>query len=84
MRYQHPTDAEPGYFTAYDTTGSEPKLIARKEHTTNSTEDMILLTNHLKEISGPAIEKQVTQKKQLSRFSLNLPQIQEEHDELEP
>lgn len=83
MRYQQPTNDEPGYFTAYDTTGPEPKLIARKAHTTNATEDMILLTNHLKEITGPAIEKQVTQKKQLSHFSLNLPQIQEERDELE-
>lgn len=84
MRYQQPTNDEPGYFTAYDTTGPEPKLIARKAHTTNATGDMILLTNHLKEITGPAIEKQVTQKKQLSRFSLNLPQIQEDRDELEP
>ena len=44
---------------------------------------MILLTNHLKELSEPMIQKQVEQKKQLSRFSLNLPPIQEEHDELE-
>lgn len=84
MRYQHPTNDEPGYFKVYDPVEPEPKLIARKTHTTNATEDMILLTNHLKEISDPAIEKQVEQKKQLSRFSLNLPQIQEEHDELEP
>lgn len=83
LRYQHPTDAEFGYFTAYDTTGPEPKLIARKTHTANTTEDIILLTNHLKEISKPMIQKQVTQKKQLSRFSLNLPPIQEERDELE-
>lgn len=83
LRYQHPTDAEFGYFTAYDPTGPEPKLIARTTHTSKSVEDMIHLTNHLKELSGPAIEKQVTQKKQLSRFSLNLPQIQEDRDELE-
>ena len=83
MRYQHPTDDEPGYFKIYDPVEPEPKLIARKTHTSKSIEDMILLTNHLKELSGPAIEKQVTQKKQLSRFSLNLPQIQEERDELE-
>ena len=83
MRYQHPTDNEPGYFKVYDPVKPEPKLIARKAHTTNATEDMIHLTNHLKELSGPAIEKQVTQKKQLSRFSLNLPPIQEERDELE-
>lgn len=84
MRYQHPTDDEPGYFKVYDPVEPEPKLIARKAHTTNATEDIILLTNHLKEISEPMIQKQMTQKKQLSRFSLNLPQIQEEHDELEP
>ena len=84
MRYQHPTDNEPGYFKVYDPVEPEPKLIARKAHTTNTTEDMILLTNHLKEISEPMIQKQIEQKKQLSRFSLNLPQIQEEHDELEP
>ena len=83
MRYQHPTDNEPGYFKVYDPIEPEPKLIARTTHTSKSVEDMILLTNHLKELSGPAIEKQVTQKKQLSRFSLNLPQIQEERDELE-
>lgn len=84
LRYQHPTDDEPGYFKVYDPIEPEPKLIARKAHTSNATEDMILLTNHLKELSGPAIEKQVEQKKQLSCFSLNLPQIQEERDELEP
>jgi len=83
MRYQHPTDNEPGYFKVYDPIEPEPKLIARKTHTSNATEDVILLTNHLKEISEPMIEKQVTQKKQLSRFSLNLPQIQEERDALE-
>lgn len=83
MRYQHPTDNESGYFKVYDPIEPEPKLIARTTHTSKSVEDMILLTNHLKELSGPAIEKQVTQKKQLSRFSLNLPQIQEERDELE-
>ena len=83
MRYQHPTDNEPGYFTVYDPVEPEPKLIARKAHTTNTIEDMILLTNHLKEISEPMIQKQVTKKQQLSRFSLNLPQIQEERDELE-
>lgn len=84
MRYQHPTDDEPGYFKVYDPVEPEPKLIARKTHTTNTTEDMILLTNHLKEISKPMIQKQITKKQQLSRFLLNLPQIQEEHDELEP
>lgn len=83
MRYQHPTDDEPGYFKIYDPVEPEPKLIARKAHTTNATEDMILLTNHLKEISGPMIQKQVTKKQQLSRFSLNLPPIQEKRDELE-
>lgn len=83
MRYQHPTDNEPGYFKVYDPVEPEPKLIARKTHTANTTEDMILLTNHLKEISEPMIQKQVTKKQQLSRFSLNLPQIQEERDELE-
>ena len=83
MRYQHPTDDEPGYFKVYDPVEPEPKLIARKAHTTNTTEDMILLTNHLKEISEPMIQKQVTKKQQLSRFSLNLPQIQKERDELE-
>lgn len=83
MRYQHPTNNEPGYFKVYDPVEPEPKLIARKAHTTNATEDMILLTNHLKEISEPIIQKQVSEKKQLSRFSLNLPPIQEKHDELE-
>lgn len=83
MRYQHPTDDEPDYFKIYDPVEPEPKLIARKAHTTNATDDMILLTNHLKEISEPMIQKQMTQKKQLSRFSLNLPPIQEECDELE-
>ena len=83
MRYQHPTDDEPGYFKIYDPVEPEPKLIARKAHTTNATDDMILLTNHLKEISEPMIQKQMTQKKQLSRFSLNLPPIQEKRDELE-
>ena len=83
MRYQHPTNDEPGYFKVYDPIEPEPKLIARKTHTSNTTEDMILLTNHLKEISEPIIEKQVEQKKQLSHFSLNLPPIQEKRDELE-
>lgn len=83
MRYQHPTDNEPGYFKVYDPVEPEPKLIARKAHTANATEDMILLTNHLKELSEPMIQNQVTKKQQLSRFSLNLPQIQEERDELE-
>ena len=83
MRYQHPTDDEPGYFKIYDPFEPEPKLIARKTHTANATDDMILLTNHLKEISEPMIQKQVEQKKQLSRFSLNLPSIQEKRDELE-
>ena len=85
MRYQHPTDDEPGYFKVYDPDPiePEPKLIARKAHTTNATDDMILLTNHLKEISEPMIQKQVTKKQQLSRFSLNLPPIQEERGELE-
>ena len=70
-------------FKVYDPVEPEPKLIARKTHTANTTEDMILLTNHLKEISKPMIQKQVEQKKQLSRFSLNLPPIQEERNELE-
>ena len=83
MRYQHPTDDEPGYFKIYDPVEPEPKLIARKAHTTNATDDMILLTNHLKEISELMIQKQMTQKKQLSRFSLNLPPIQEKRNELE-
>ena len=85
MRYQHPVNsAEFGYFTAYDPTGPEPKLIARVPHTSDSIDDMVQLTNHLKDISGPAIEKQVTQKKQLSRFSLNHNVAHEENEELEP
>lgn len=85
MRYQHPANsAEFSYFTAYDPTGPEPKLIARTPYTSKPVHDMIELTNHLKELSGPAIEKQVTQKKQLSRFSLNHDVAHEENDELEP
>lgn len=85
MRYQHPTNStEFGYFTAYDPTGPEPKLIARVPHTSDSIADMIELTNHLKDLSGPAIEKQVTQKKQLSRFSLNHDVAHEENEDLEP
>lgn len=84
MRYQHMRDGQPGYFTAYDTTGPEPKLIARKAHTTDYINDMIELTNHLKELSGPAIEKQITQKKQLTRFSLNHNMAHEENEDLEP
>lgn len=85
MRYQHPANsAEFSYFTAYDPTGPEPKLIARTPYTSKPVHDMIELTNHLKELSGPAIEKQVTQKKQLSRFSLNHGVAHEENDELEP
>ena len=85
MRYQHPVNsAEFGYFTAYDPTGPEPKLIARTPHTSDSINDMIELTNHLKELSGPAIEKQVTQKKQLSRFSLNHDVAHKENEDLEP
>jgi hypothetical protein len=85
MRYQHPTNnTEFGYFTAYDPTGPEPKLIARVPHTSDSIADMIELTNHLKDLSGPAIEKQVTQKKQLSRFSLNHNVAHEENEDLEP
>ena len=85
MRYQHPTNStEFGYFTAYDPTGPEPKLIARVPHTSDSIADMIELTNHLKDLSGPAIEKQVTQKKQLSRFSLNHNVAHEENEDLEP
>lgn len=85
MRYQHPTNsAEFGYFTAYDPTGPEPKLIARVPHTSDSINDMVQLTNHLKDLSGPAIEKQVTQKKQLSRFSLNHNVAHEENEDLEP
>lgn len=85
MRYQHPTNsAEFGYFTAYDPTGPEPKLIARVPHTSDSIADMIELTNHLKDLSGPAIQKQVEQKKQLSRFSLNHDVAHEENEDLEP
>lgn len=84
MRYQHMTEDQPGYFTAYDPTGPEPKLIARVPHTPDSIDDMVQLTNHLKELSGPAIEKQVTQKKQLSRFSLNHDVAHEENEDLEP
>lgn len=85
MRYQHPANsAEFGYFTAYDSTDPEPKLIARVPHTSNSIDDIVQLTNHLKELSGPAIEKQVTQKKQLSRFSLNHNVAHEENEDLEP
>lgn len=84
MRYQHPTDQEPGYFNVYEPTATEPKLIARKEHTSESLDDMLLLTNHLKKIAKPAIEKQVTQKKQLSRFSLNHDVAHEENEDLEP
>ena len=84
LRYQHATNEEPGYFKAYDTTGSEPKLIARKTHTTDYIDDMIQLTNHLKELSGPMIHKQVEQKKQLSRFSLNHDVAHEENEDLEP
>ena len=85
MRYQHPVNsAEFGYFTAYDPTGPEPKLIARTPYTSKPIHDMIELTNHLKELSGPAIEKQVTQKKQLSRFSLNHDVAHEENEDLEP
>ena len=84
MRYQPRTDGQPAYFTAYDPTGPEPKLIARKAHTSDYINDMIQLTNHLKELSGPAIEKQVTQKKQLSRFSLNHNVAHEENEDLEP
>ena len=85
MRYQHPVNsAEFGYFTAYEPTDPEPKLIARVPHTSNSIDDMIQLTNHLKELSGPAIEKQVEQKKQLSRFSLNHDVAHEENEDLEP
>ena len=85
MRYQHPVNsAEFGYFTAYDPTGPEPKLIARTPYTSKPVQDMIELTNHLKDLSGPAIEKQVTQKKQLSRFSLNHDVAHEENEDLEP
>lgn len=71
MRYQHATQEESGYFKAYDPTGPEPKLIARVPHTSDSIDDMVQLTNHLKELSEPMIQKQVEQKKQLSRFSIN-------------
>jgi hypothetical protein len=84
MRYQHPTDQEPGYFNVYEPTATEPKLIARKEHTSESLDDMLLLTNHLKKIAKPSIEKQVEQKKQLSRFSLNHHVAHEENEDLEP
>lgn len=84
MRYQHPTDQEPGYFNVYDPTTPEPKLIARKECTDELLDDMILLTNHLKELSEPMIQKQIEQKKQLSRFSLNHNGAHEENEDLEP
>ena len=84
MRYQHMTKKQPGYFTVYDPTGPEPKLIARVPHTPDSIDDMVQLTNHLKELAEPAIEKQVTQKKQLSRFSLNHDVAHEENEDLEP
>lgn len=85
IRYQHPVNsAEFGYFTAYDPTGPEPKLIARTPYTSKPVQDMIELTNHLKELSGPMIQKQVTQKKQLSRFSLNHNMAHEENEDLEP
>lgn len=81
MRYQHPTNsAEFGYFTTYDPTGLEPKLIARVPHTSDSINDMIELTNHLKELSEPMIEKQVSDKKKLSHFSLNHHTVQDEPD----
>lgn len=84
MRYQHMTEDQPGYFTAYDPTGPEPKLIARVPHTPDSIDDMVQLTNHLKELSEPMIQKQVEQKKQLSRFSLNHDVAHEENEDLEP
>lgn len=84
MRYQHMTEEQPGYFTAYDTTGPEPTLIARVPHTPDSIDDMVQLTNHLKELSEPMIQKQVKQKKQLSRFSLNHNVAHEENEDLEP
>ena len=85
MRYQHPANsAEFGYFTAYDPTGPEPKLIARTPYTSKPVHDMIELTNHLKELSEPMIQKQVEQKKQLSRFSLNHHVAHEENEDLEP
>lgn len=85
MRYQHPVNsAKFGYFTAYDPTGPEPKLIARTPYTSKPVQDMIELTNHLKELSKPMIQKQVEQKKQLSRFSLNHDVAHEENEDLEP
>ena len=84
MRYQHATQEESGYFKAYDSTGPEPKLIARVPHTPDSIDDMVQLTNHLKELSEPMIQKQVEQKKQLSRFSLNHDVAHEENEDLEP
>lgn len=84
LRYQHATNEEPGYFKAYDPTTPEPKLIARVPHTPDSIDDMVQLTNHLKELSGPMIHKQVEQKKQLSRFSLNHDMAHEENEDLEP
>lgn len=84
MRYQHMTEDQPGYFTVYDPTGPEPKLIARVPHTPDSIDDMVQLTNHLKELSEPMIQKQVEQKKQLSRFSLNHDVAREENEDLEP
>lgn len=84
LRYQHATNEEPGYFKAYDPTTPEPKLIARVPHTPDSIDDMVQLTNHLKELSKPMIEKQVNQKKQLSRFSLNHDMAHEENEDLEP
>lgn len=84
IRYQHATEEEPGYFKAYDSTTPEPKLIARVPHTPDSIDDMVQLTNHLKELSGPMIHKQVEQKKQLSRFSLNHNMAHEENEDLEP
>ena len=84
LRYQHATENESGYFKAYDSTTPEPKLIARVPHTPNSIDDMVQLTNHLKELSEPMIHKQVEQKKQLSRFSLNHNMAHEENEDLEP
>lgn len=84
MRYQPRTDGQPAYFTAYDPTDPEPKLIARKAHTSDYINDMIQLTNHLKGLSEPMIQKQVEQKKQLSRFSLNHDVAHEENEDLEP
>lgn len=85
MRYQQPTDYDCGYLNVYEPTTLEPELIARKKLSlTNPIDDIILLTNRLKEISEPIIQKQVTQKKQLSHFSLNHPTVQEKQDDLEP